>query len=374
MVTAGRELASSAGRVSPSESAPRGAAGQRAKKPHQANQLRRRIAGEAVEQRGRHLSQVKQRHEGSHGGRPERPRKGLEPPFAPAPERAPTEAKFLRQTPLALWGHPLLHRGDQRHRRAKPHLAAEKAQRRRRRPRAAAVRCTAETETQTVFVIQSSRSTTPLAGEPRRMQRATTLGTAGVPGSGSKIAVELKQLLVKSGVVQQGLIQASHSLSVTLGKMAKTGRNEPCPCGSGKKYKQCCLAKDEAAARAARPAQPAAPPARRPSLASYFQVSDDADQLTKASNGVAELIRGGNLDAAEQAAHDLLTRFPEVHDGYDRLGMVCEARGDHRQAADYYRKVIAFIHDHPDDYDPEFEDVYRKLVDRLDPPTGDTPA
>ncbi len=28
--------------------------------------------------------------------------------------------------------------------------------------------------------------------------------------------------------------------------MAKTGRNEPCPCGSGKKYKNCCLAKDEA--------------------------------------------------------------------------------------------------------------------------------
>ncbi|HDP1356122.1 TPA: SEC-C domain-containing protein, partial [Klebsiella pneumoniae] len=24
---------------------------------------------------------------------------------------------------------------------------------------------------------------------------------------------------------------------------AKVGRNDPCPCGSGKKYKQCCLAK-----------------------------------------------------------------------------------------------------------------------------------
>src|SRR5438105_1534893 len=23
-----------------------------------------------------------------------------------------------------------------------------------------------------------------------------------------------------------------------------TGRNDPCPCGSGKKYKKCCLAKD----------------------------------------------------------------------------------------------------------------------------------
>ncbi len=27
------------------------------------------------------------------------------------------------------------------------------------------------------------------------------------------------------------------------------GRNEPCHCGSGKKYKHCCLAKDEAQAR-----------------------------------------------------------------------------------------------------------------------------
>jgi hypothetical protein len=27
------------------------------------------------------------------------------------------------------------------------------------------------------------------------------------------------------------------------------GRNDPCHCGSGRKYKQCCLDKDEAAAR-----------------------------------------------------------------------------------------------------------------------------
>ena len=28
------------------------------------------------------------------------------------------------------------------------------------------------------------------------------------------------------------------------------GRNDPCHCGSGKKYKHCCLSKDESAARA----------------------------------------------------------------------------------------------------------------------------
>ncbi len=29
-------------------------------------------------------------------------------------------------------------------------------------------------------------------------------------------------------------------------KAAKTGRNEPCPCGSGQKYKQCCARKTDA--------------------------------------------------------------------------------------------------------------------------------
>ena len=33
---------------------------------------------------------------------------------------------------------------------------------------------------------------------------------------------------------------------------ARPGRNEPCHCGSGRKYKQCCLEKDEKAASAAR--------------------------------------------------------------------------------------------------------------------------
>jgi hypothetical protein len=56
--------------------------------------------------------------------------------------------------------------------------------------------------------------------------------------------------------------------------MSKLGRNDPCHCGSGKKYKQCCLAKDEAKERKARekaaakaekeaPAEAAAPDAKR---------------------------------------------------------------------------------------------------------------
>ncbi|MGE5816372.1 MAG: SEC-C metal-binding domain-containing protein, partial [Acidobacteriota bacterium] len=33
---------------------------------------------------------------------------------------------------------------------------------------------------------------------------------------------------------------------------ARPGRNEPCHCGSGRKYKHCCLDKDHAEAAAAR--------------------------------------------------------------------------------------------------------------------------
>ncbi len=29
------------------------------------------------------------------------------------------------------------------------------------------------------------------------------------------------------------------------GEAARPGRNDPCSCGSGKKYKQCCLKKDQ---------------------------------------------------------------------------------------------------------------------------------
>lgn len=34
--------------------------------------------------------------------------------------------------------------------------------------------------------------------------------------------------------------------------MIKVGRNDPCPCGSGKKYKHCCMLKDRSIHRAER--------------------------------------------------------------------------------------------------------------------------
>ena len=153
---------------------------------------------------------------------------------------------------------------------------------------------------------------------------------------------------------------------------SKIGRNDPCHCGSGQKYKRCCQEKDEVAERSARAAAEAAKPpkpARRAGLDLFRDdIDDELEELTAASNAVIAMVHAGKLDEAEHAARDLLVRFPEVHDGYDRLGMVYEARGDNKQAADYYRQVIDFVQSRPDQYEPGFETTFHRLIQKLDPP------
>lgn len=167
--------------------------------------------------------------------------------------------------------------------------------------------------------------------------------------------------------------------------MAKPGRNDRCSCGSGKKYKACCLTKDEAAARerltTAQADRDERAAEKRQSLREVREalmaklagsapiVDDDTfgDDLTEASNAVLDLIRGGKLDKAEAAARDLLARYPEVPDGWDRLGMVHEKRGENAQAADCYRKLVAFVRENPDDFDATIIDDYTARIDRLDP-------
>ena len=165
--------------------------------------------------------------------------------------------------------------------------------------------------------------------------------------------------------------------------MEKTGRNDPCPCGSGKKYKKCCLPKHEAEERLRAAGQQAEreerAAAHRLSLREararmLAGVEDDIDQLTAASNAAAALVRAAKLDEAERAAQDLLERFPDVHDGWDRLGMVYEARGDNKKAADCYRKVIQFVREHPDQYDPDFTSNFEIMVAELDPPSAPSSA
>ena len=107
--------------------------------------------------------------------------------------------------------------------------------------------------------------------------------------------------------------------------MVKIGRNAPCPCGSGKKYKKCCL-----------PVQQKKRPIKKQR---FIPVYTELDQL---SNSVVGLIKQKNLDEAEAVSRKLLDEYPDQIDGLNRLAMVYEARGEKRKAAEYFTKAYRF--------------------------------
>jgi SEC-C motif len=145
--------------------------------------------------------------------------------------------------------------------------------------------------------------------------------------------------------------------------MSKIGRNEPCPCGSGKKYKRCCLHQDEAAA--AEQAAAVAAQAAAQSAPPMFAWEDD-DGLDGASNRVVDLVHAGQLDDAEQAARDLLVRYPTSMTASNAWPWSTR-RGDRaQQAAEYYRQALAFMEDNADGYDAEGIDWMRRKVESME--------
>lgn len=138
--------------------------------------------------------------------------------------------------------------------------------------------------------------------------------------------------------------------------VAKTGRNDPCPCGSGKKYKRCCSDSDRARSAVA--------PNTQPTMREPILVIED-DGLDNLSNSVLDLIRERRFDDALAACDRLLQEFPDVQDGFERSALVHAAMGNHALAADFMRRAVDFVTDpvRREYYDDEAIQWYR---DRLD--------
>jgi hypothetical protein len=150
--------------------------------------------------------------------------------------------------------------------------------------------------------------------------------------------------------------------------MTKVGRNQPCPCGSGKKYKQCCLAADDAARL---PALPRVPTKHAPEAFAAIngQSCDELERLDQLSNGALDLIHAGRLEEAEHMCQLLLTEFPDVFDGHMRLGQLHRVRGNAKQAAEHFRIAAAMAR--TPDYDPELAIGLDAEANELDPPAPD---
>jgi len=160
--------------------------------------------------------------------------------------------------------------------------------------------------------------------------------------------------------------------------MWKVGRNDPCPCGSGKKYKRCCIERVEAEQRAER-ARAAHEQAQRSEavteavgrLVEESRALEEADRLAEESE---QLIKDGWLDEAEVVAQRLRAEFVEDPVGFERQGQVHEARGLLREAADEYRRGVALMDELGEGH---YCDCCRarmvKAIGRLDP-EGPVPA
>jgi tetratricopeptide (TPR) repeat protein len=111
-------------------------------------------------------------------------------------------------------------------------------------------------------------------------------------------------------------LDASEEVART--RLAETGRNEPCPCGSGKKYKKCHLQQDEAAAT-----PPAAPP----------DPQEHVDQGWR----LFEQRRPG---AAEKEFRAALALKPELPEAVVGIGMARLQAGDNDGARTELSNVI----------------------------------
>jgi hypothetical protein len=105
----------------------------------------------------------------------------------------------------------VLHHRYQHDDRGEIDLAGEKAQRRRRRPAAAAVPRAAEAEAPVMVRADTASSTARLAPIPCRMQHATALSASRTACIFGKLAIELEQEIVESGIGQKRLVQNSTS-------------------------------------------------------------------------------------------------------------------------------------------------------------------
>lgn len=125
--------------------------------------------------------------------------------------------------------------------------------------------------------------------------------------------------------------------------MNKIGRNSPCPCGSGKKFKRCCLEKE--------------------TKIKFNTIP--IENLDELSNHSIDLIKEGKLDEAEILATKLIKEFPELHDGLERMAMICEARKIYHKAEKYYKKAANVVNKN-DGYEVGFADFLIEKAKKME--------
>jgi len=133
----------------------------------------------------------------------------------------------------------------------------------------------------------------------------------------------------------------------------KIGRNDLCPCGSGKKYKQCCMARDQSKKEASQGSEGIDVLAMMQTAADYFQAGspDLADMICQEIlqlkprhadalhlSGILAMQRY-NIDRAIELIGRAIKERPSA-EMYSNLGSALKAQGKLDEAVVSYRKAI----------------------------------
>src|SRR5450759_1919559 len=101
--------------------------------------------------------------------------------------------------------------------------------------------------------------------------------------------------------------------------MKKIGRNDPCPCGSGKRYKQCCGSLEEVRAARAHTVDTSIPEAIQAALEHH---------------------QAGRLPQAEALYRQVLQVAPNHPDALHMLGVIARQNGKYETAVELISKAI----------------------------------
>src|ERR1017187_9000267 len=117
--------------------------------------------------------------------------------------------------------------------------------------------------------------------------------------------------------------------------MNAIGRNEPCPCGSGKKYKKCCLERDEALERQNRPAV-------MPAVGEDDFIVELLPKVDEAVDRLLIRVEKGQYEGVEAGIKALLREHPQHHTANFAMGAYLLAtREDTEGAIPFFQKAVS---------------------------------
>jgi tetratricopeptide (TPR) repeat protein len=113
--------------------------------------------------------------------------------------------------------------------------------------------------------------------------------------------------------------------------MKSPGRNDPCPCGSRKKYKKCCLSREQAQrSRAAAAEKP--------------WIAELRPELDEAVDRVLQRLERGEGKAVEPEIAELLENHPDYHMTHYAMGVyLATVTKDAAAAIPFFEKAVAIF-------------------------------